>query len=115
MKLVNINKNGTQKFQLEDGRFIYSYNSGYVRIDSGLDRLYQINKVRKVKPNTKGNYFEMYERILIPCPSERFQYIKDWVKRNTFYGDYGNVLPYSLVRKLRQKDGVIKYLKNRLK
>ena len=44
MKLVNINKNGTQKFQLKDGRFIYSYNSGYVRIDGGLDRLYQINK-----------------------------------------------------------------------
>ena len=112
MKLVNINKNGTQKFQLEDGRVILSYESGYVRIDSGLDRLYQINKVRRVKSTWK--YYD-YERILMPCPQERFQYIKDWVKRNTFYGDYGNVLPYSLIRKLRNKDGVIKYLKNRLK
>ena len=111
MKLVNINKNGTQKFQLKDGRFIYSYNSGYVRIDGGLDRFYQINKVRKI--DFGDDYY--YKRILIPCPQERFQYIKDWVKRNTFYGDYGNVLPYSLIRKLRNKDGVIKYLKNRLK
>ena len=112
MKLVNINKNGTQKFQLKDGRFILSYESGYVRIDSGLDRLYQINKVKKYNFED-FNYY--YERILIPCPQERFQYIKDWVKRNTFYDDYGNVLPYSLIRKLRNKDGVIKYLKNRLK
>ena len=120
MKLVNINKNGTQKFQLEDGRFILSYDSGYVRIDSGLDRLYQINKTRKVYEDREcwtGEVIKMEytERILIPCPQERFQYIKDWVKRNTFYGDYGNVLPYSLIRKIRNKDGVIKYLKNRLK
>ena len=72
MKLVNINKNGTQKFQLKDGRIIYSYNSGYVRIDGGLDRLYQINKVRKVKSIRR--YYNYY-RILIPCPSERFQFI----------------------------------------
>ena len=120
MKLVNINKNGTQKFQLKDGRIIYSYNSGYVRIDSGLDRLYQINKVRKYTKDFEcwsgeTTTLTYVERVLIPCPHERFQYIKDWVKRNTFYGDYGNVLPYSLIRKLRQKDGVIKYLKNRLK
>ena len=33
MKLIHINKNGTQKFQLKDGRFIYSSmkpNNGYV-------------------------------------------------------------------------------------
>ena len=111
MKLININKNGTLKFQLKTGKHVYSYNSGYVRIE-GNDRLYQINKVRKVKSTWK--YYD-YERILIPCPQERFQYIKDWVKRNTFYGDYGNVLPYSLIRKIKNKDGVIKYLKNRLK
>ena len=96
MKLVNINKNGTQKFQLKDGRFIYSYTSGYVRIDGGLDRLYQINKVRKIKPNTKGNYFEMYERILIPNPQERFQYIVDWVNRNV------KDIPYTITRRLKQ-------------
>ena len=97
MKLISINKNGTQKFQLKDGRFIYSYTSGYVRIDSNLDRLYQINRVRKVPPNTNGNYFEMYERILIPCPQERFQYIVDWVNRNV------KDVPYALTRQLKQK------------
>ena len=55
MKLIEINKNGTQKYQLKDGRFIYSYNSGYVRIDSNLDRLYQINRVVKIPPRTDGN------------------------------------------------------------
>ena len=42
MKLININKNGTLKFQLKNGKNVYSYNSGYVRIE-GNDRLYQIN------------------------------------------------------------------------
>ncbi len=96
MKLVNVNKNGTQKFQLKDGRFIYSYTSGYVRIDGNHDRLYQINRVRKVLPNTKGNYFEIYERILIPCPQERFQYIVDWVNRNV------KDIPYTITRRLKQ-------------
>ncbi len=103
MKLIEINKNGTQKFKLKDGRFIYSYTSGYVRIDSNLDRLYQINKVRKVKPNTKGNYFNLYERVLIPCPEERFQYIVDWVNRNV------KDIPYTITRELKNKTGWIKY------
>lgn len=107
MKLIEINKNGTQKFQLKDGRFIYSYNSGYVRIDSNLDRLYQINKVRKVPPNTKGNYFEMYERVLIPCPEERFQYIVDWVNRNV------KDIPYSLSRELKNKTNSLNYYVNK--
>ncbi len=111
MKLVNINKNGTQKFQLEDGRVIYSYTSGYVRIDGGLDRLYQINKKIKVKGNV--DYLNYYERVLIPNPQERFQFIKDWVKRNTFYGSYGNVLDYSTVRILRNKTNQLKYLRNK--
>ena len=107
MKLISINKNGTQKFQLKDGRFIYSYTSGYVRIDSHLDRLYQINRVRKVPPNTKGNHFEMYERILIPCPQERFQYIVDWVDRNV------KDVPYVLARQLKQKTNSLNYYVNK--
>ena len=89
MKLVNINKNGTQKFELKDGRFIYSYTSGYVRIDSNLDRLYQINKVRKVPHKSWG---EVTERILITCPQNRFQYIVEWANRNT------KDIPYSIYR-----------------
>ena len=104
MKLVNINKNGTQKFQLKDGRFILSYNSGYVRIDGGLDRLYQINKVKRVKSDWK--YYN-YERILIPCPSERLQYIVDWVNRNV------KDVPYTLTRQLIQKTNIINHFRNK--
>ena len=105
MKLVNVNKNGTQKFQLKDGRFIYSYNSGYVRIDGGLDRLYQINKKIKVKGNV--DYLNYYERVLIPCPSERFQYIVDWVNRNV------KDIPYTLTRQLKQKTNYLNYFRNK--
>ena len=45
MKLIEVNKNGTSTFLLNDGRKIKSYQSGYVRIDNSRhDRLYQINK-----------------------------------------------------------------------
>ena len=108
MKLVNINKNGTQKFQLKDGRFILSYNSGYVRIDSGLDRLYQINKTKKVYEDREcwtGEIIKMEytERILIPCPSERFQYIVDWVNRNV------KDVPYALTRKIKNQYNLLEY------
>ena len=78
MKLININKNWTLKFQLKTGKHVYSYNSGYVRIE-GNDRLYQINKVRKIEGNC--TYLNYYERILIPNPQERFNYLVSWVER----------------------------------
>ena len=78
MKLININKNGTLKFQLKNGKNVYSYNSGYVRIE-GNDRLYQINKVRKIEGNI--SYLNYYERILIPNPQKRFNYLVNWVER----------------------------------
>ena len=78
MKLININKNGTLKFQLKNGKNVFSYNSGYVRIE-GNDRLYQINKVRKIEGNC--TYLNYYERILIPNPQERFNYLVSWVER----------------------------------
>ena len=34
MKLIEVNKNGTSTFLLNDGRRIKSYQSGYVRIDN---------------------------------------------------------------------------------
>ena len=94
MKLVNINKNGTLKFRLKpivkkvyyNGepvresvvKHVYSYNSGYVRIE-GNDRLYQINKVRKIERNC--TYLNYYERILLLCPQERYKYLVEWVNR----------------------------------
>ena len=93
MKLINISKKGTLKFELSDGRFITSYNSGYVRINCGglklhsraskaYDRIYQINKVRKVRIEGLPNFIYNYERILIHCPQKRYEYIKAWVNRN---------------------------------
>jgi hypothetical protein len=83
MKLIEINNNGTATFALNDGRKLKSYQSGYVRIECKRhDRLYQINRVRKVPPKTKDNYFPMYERILIPNELDRLEYIINWVKRN---------------------------------
>ena len=81
MKLVNISKNGTLKFQLKDNRFVLSYNSGYVRMDSGRsDRLYQINKVKRIEfPNST---FYTYKRILIHCPKERYEYLLNFEMRN---------------------------------
>ena len=94
MKLVNINKNGTLKFKLKPivkkvrycddvvresvVKHVYSYRSGYVRIE-GNDRLYQINKVKKVKGNV--DYLNYYERELILCPQERYKYLVEWVNR----------------------------------
>ena len=94
MKLVNINKNGTLKFELKPivktiyyngepvresiTKHVYSYKSGYVRIE-GNDRLYQINRVRKIDGNV--SYLNYYERILIQCPAERYKYLVEWVER----------------------------------
>ena len=82
MKLINISKKGTLKFELSDGRFITSYNSGYVRINSKeSNRLYQINKVKKISiPFGTTCYY--YKRILIHCPQKRYEYIQAWVNRN---------------------------------
>ena len=55
---------------------------------------------------------EYTERILIPCPQERFQYIKDWVKRNTFFNIRGQVLPYSTVQTLRRNGVSLKLFTN---
>ena len=98
MKLINISKKGTLKFELSDGRFITSYNSGYVRINSKeSNRLYQINKVKKVWIERLPNRIYNYKRILIHCPQKRYEYIKAWVNRN-------------IVNKLYQK--IIKTINN---
>jgi len=96
MKLVSISKNGTLKFRLKpivkkvyyngepvrEGiiKHVYSYNSGYVRINCN-DRLYQINKVRKVWIEKLPNRIYNYERILILNPQERYKYLVEWVER----------------------------------
>lgn len=81
MKLIEINKNGTAKFLLTDGRIILSYQSGYVRMDNGRsDRLYQMNRVTRYQPKNSKYYY--YTRVLIPNELDRLEYIINFVKRN---------------------------------
>jgi hypothetical protein len=96
MKLIEVNKNGTATFLLNDGRKIRSYQSGYVRIEtSHLDRLYQINKRIKVRDEYWTGYWHgrgytgsdtriiyNYKRILIPNEIDRLKYIINWVNKN---------------------------------
>ena len=50
-------------------------------MDSGRsDRLYQLNKVRRIEfPNST---FYTYERVLIPCPKQRYEYLLNFEMRN---------------------------------
>ena len=93
MKLIEVNKNGTTTFLLNDGRKIKSYQSGYVRIDNSFhDRLYQINKRIEVRNeywtgyhHGRGNTDRIvynYKRVMIPNEMDRLQYIINWVKKN---------------------------------
>ena len=93
MKLIEVNKNGTTPFLLNDGRSIKSYQSGYVRIDNSFhDRLYQINKRTKSinkywtgywhgRGYTKRTIYD-YRRVLITNEMDRLEYIVNWVKKN---------------------------------
>jgi len=87
MKLIQLNKNGTAKYLLNDGRLILSYQSGYVRINTKQDNyyhgrrlMYQINPVIKVWSNGGKNYH--YERVLLNTEIKRLEFIINFVKRN---------------------------------
>jgi len=69
MELLKVTKGGALHFKLSDGRLGVSYESGYVRVSvKGINnRLYQVNKVTKVK--TKDNYY--YKRTLVPTQYDR--------------------------------------------
>jgi hypothetical protein len=93
MKLIEVNKNGTSTFLLNDGRKIKSYQSVYIIFyNSYHDRLYQINKRIEVRDEYWTGYWHgkgytdrvitNYKRILIPNEMDRLQYIINWVKRN---------------------------------
>jgi len=87
MKLIQLNKNGTAKYLLNDGRLILSYQSGYVRISTKGDNyyhrrplMYQINPVVKIWSNG-GKYYH-YERVLLNTEIKRLEFIINFVKRN---------------------------------
>ena len=95
-------RNGTRKFKLPmkwysklNSEYSYdivlsSYASGYVRKScwkhyfSGNLTEYQVNKVKRIAPNTKGNHYEMYERILIPKELDRLEYLVKFAVKNYY-------------------------------
>ena len=80
MELLKVTKGGALHFKLSDGRLGVSYESGYVRVSvKGINnRLYQVNKVTKVK--TKDNYY--YKRTLVPTQYDRVNMLINFNNNN---------------------------------
>ena len=97
MKLIKINKNGTEMYRLDDGRLGKIYPSGYVRvtiINHGIvngkyshrdstknSRWYQINKVEKYKDD-KYPSWNFHRRILIPQKNDRLSLLQAFNNKN---------------------------------
>ena len=97
MKLIEENKNGTEMYQLNDGRLGKIYPSGYVRVtilNHGIkngkyfhrnstknSRWYQINKVEKYKDD-KYQSWNFHRRILIPKRSDRLSLLQAFNDKN---------------------------------
>ena len=88
MKLIKTT-NGNLHFRLTDGRIGICYTSGYVRVSTKRRniytdkfKMYQINKVIKLPPNTNGNHFPMYERQLITNFVSRVQRLLNFDNKN---------------------------------
>jgi len=107
MKLIEINKNGTEMYRLDDGRLGKIYPSGYVRvtiINHGIvngkyshrdstknSRWYQINKVGRGLKKWYGNFcykdekypsWNFYRRILIPQRDDRLSLLQAFNDKN---------------------------------
>ena len=83
MKLIKITKKGSLHFRLSDGRLGVCYESGYVRVSTKRKtelsgKLYQINKLNKVK--TKNSYY--YKRQLITNCVDRVQCLLNFNNNN---------------------------------
>ena len=80
MELLKVTKGGALHFKLSDGRLGVSYESGYVRVSvKGINnRLYQVNKLTKVK--TKDNYY--YKRTLVPTQYDRVNMLINFNNNN---------------------------------
>ena len=83
MELLKVTKGGALHFKLSDGRLGVSYESGYVRVSvKGINnRLYQVNKVTKVK--TKDNYY--YKRTLVPTQYDRVNMLINFNNNNCIW------------------------------
>jgi hypothetical protein len=83
---------------MNDGRTGVSSTSGYVRINTKntnhftMDKkFYQINKVKKINlnkiyPEMKKDWYDRdlytYERVLIPNPKKRYEYLLEFETKN---------------------------------
>ena len=83
MQLLKITKKGSLHFRMSDGRTGISYNSGYIRISvKGMDnRLYQINKTKKVKRSNNSTYYQI-NRVLMTSQSDRLNALLKFESKN---------------------------------
>ena len=98
MILIKVTNKGSLHFLMNDGRVGVSSTSGYVRINTKQTnhftmekQFYQINKVKKINlnkiyPEMKKDWYDRdlytYERILIPNPKKRYEYLLEFENKN---------------------------------
>ena len=93
MILIKVTNQGSFHFLMNDGRVGVSSPSGYVRINTKntnhftMDKkFYQINKVKKNLIEGKRDWYDRdlysYERILIPNPKKRYEYLLEFESKN---------------------------------
>ena len=94
MILIKVTNKGSLHFLMNDGRVGVSSTSGYVRINTKntnhftMDKkFYQINKVKKnlleiARLNPYNRDLYNYERILIPNPKKRYEYLLEFESKN---------------------------------
>ena len=85
MILIKVTNKGSLHFLMNDGRVGVSSPSGYVRINTKQTNhftmeknFYQINKVKK---NYDRDLYS-YERVLIPNPKKRYEYLLEFESKN---------------------------------
>ena len=93
MILIKVTNKGSLHFLMNDGRVGVSSTSGYVRINTKntnhftMDKkFYQINKVKKNLIEGKRDWYDRdlysYERVLIPNPKKRYEYLLEFENKN---------------------------------
>jgi hypothetical protein len=93
MILIKVTNKGSLHFLMNDGRIGVSSTSGYVRINTKQTNhftmeknFYQINKVKKNLIEGKRDWYDRdlysYERVLIPNPKKRYEYLLEFESKN---------------------------------
>ena len=93
MILIKVTNKGSLHFLMNDGRVGVSSPSGYVRINTKQTNhftmeknFYQINKVKKNLIEGKRDWYDRdlysYERVLIPNPKKRYEYLLEFESKN---------------------------------